>query len=41
MIVKIVEQPVPRFARKGNDMVYTHTLSLVDSLVAQPFEIVS
>lgn len=43
MIVVIKELPHPKFKRtnQGKDLVYTHTLSLVDALKSEPVEIES
>ncbi len=38
-MVKITEVPHPKYRREGNDLVYVHTISLVDSLCAAPFEV--
>ena len=36
LIVKLVLLPSKKFKRKGNDLIYTHKLSLLDSLKAVP-----
>ena len=36
LIVQLKQKPLTNYVRKGDDLVYTHTLSLVDALQMQP-----
>ena len=36
LIIKFAQKPLRNFERRGDDLVYTHTLSLVDALQMQP-----
>ena len=36
LVVKFVELPHPKFKRLGNDLVYFHKISLLDSLKSEP-----
>ena len=36
LVIKFAQKPLPNFERKGDDLVYTHTLSLVEALQMQP-----
>ena len=36
LVIKFSQKPLANFERKGDDLVYTHTLSLVEALQMQP-----
>ena len=36
LVIKFSQKPLANFVRKGDDLVYTHTLSLVEALQMQP-----
>lgn len=36
LIIKFSQKPLANFVRKGDDLIYTHTLSLVEALQMQP-----
>jgi DnaJ-class molecular chaperone len=36
IVAKIVEIPHPKFKRQGNDIIYSHKISLLDSLKSVP-----
>lgn len=35
-MIKFAQKPLANFQRKGDDLIYTHTLSLVEALQMQP-----
>ena len=39
LLVKVVELPHAAYKRKGNDLIYTHKISLYDALCATSFEL--
>lgn len=40
LVIRFKEAKNPRYSRKDNDLFYIHTLSLVDAINAQPFNVV-
>jgi DnaJ family protein B protein 4 len=36
LIIKLTQLPNPKFKRSGEDLIYNHTISLVDSLKSMP-----
>ena len=36
LVIKFIEMPDAQFKRKGNDLIYTHSLSLSDAIVSAP-----
>ena len=41
LLIKFKEVPHESFQRKGQELIYTHKISLEDALLAQPVHIVS
>ena len=39
LIVKFKQVPLQNYERRGNDLVYTHTLTLVEALQMQPIAV--
>jgi DnaJ-class molecular chaperone len=41
LFFSIVELPHPQYQRKGDDLIYTHELSLADALECRPVELIT
>ena len=41
LIVRFTQLPHGQFKRQGNDLIYTHTMTLLDSLKSLPIEFTS